>query len=69
MSQHYTLNTIEVSSWCRVCGKDTMHKVQNRLLGPCLVCLAKPTKPSRPKPVKPPKSGELFAPESTLLPK
>ena len=57
MSQHYTLNTVEVSDWCKVCGTHTMHRVQNRLLGACLACEARPTAPAKPKH---PESGELF---------
>jgi hypothetical protein len=57
MNQHYTQNTVEVSHWCKKCGQLTMHKVQNGLIGACLVCLARPTKPA---PAKPPESGNLF---------
>jgi hypothetical protein len=60
MSQHYTLNTIEISHWCKVCGKDTMHKVHNRLLGACIVCLTRPTKHAAPAKPSPARSGELF---------
>jgi hypothetical protein len=59
VSQHYTLNTVEVSSWCKVCRANTMHKVQHRLVGACLVCLVRPTKPAPATPAQP-ESGELF---------
>lgn len=41
--QHYTRNTVEVSEWCRKCGKPTMHRVDGVKLGPCLVCMEKAT--------------------------
>lgn len=52
MGQHYTRNTIEVSGWCKRCGRMTPHRVDDRRLGPCLVCLAKPTsaKPAKQEP-------------------
>ena len=68
MSQHYTLNTVEASEWCRRCGKATMHRIDNRQVGPCLVCLQRPTRPA-PTKTPTPESGELFAAERTLKPK
>jgi hypothetical protein len=39
MTQHYTRNTVEASAWCRVCGRDTMHRIDGVKLGPCLACI------------------------------
>lgn len=41
MTQHYTRNTIEASSWCNPCGKNTPHSVSGNRLGACLACLGK----------------------------
>jgi len=37
MSEHYPVNTKAVMSWCNVCRKNTMHRVDDRRLGSCLV--------------------------------
>lgn len=39
MTQHYSRNTVEASAWCKVCGKDTMHRIDGVKLGPCLTCI------------------------------
>jgi hypothetical protein len=41
MGQHYTKNTVSTAAWCAKCGKETSHRVDDRRLGPCLVCIAK----------------------------
>ena len=41
MSEHFTKNTVEASAWCPKCQKRTQHRVDQGLLGPCLVCIAK----------------------------
>ena len=33
MPQHYTRATVEVSVWCQVCRKETMHRVDDRRRG------------------------------------
>ena len=55
MSQHYTLNTVEVSHWCKVCGTHTMAAFRSGLRqllpdrvrlvsGPgCPVCVTDPS--------------------------
>jgi ribosomal protein L44E len=35
MTQHYQRNVTAVSKWCPTCGKITMHRVDDRRLGPC----------------------------------
>lgn len=35
MPEHYSKNVIEVSYWCRVCHRTTMHYVWNGRLGDC----------------------------------
>ena len=34
--QHFTRDTTQVKAYCRVCGRLTMHRVDDRRLGPCL---------------------------------
>jgi len=36
MSQHYTRNTAAVLAYCPTCNRKTMHRVDDRRLGPCL---------------------------------
>jgi|CZKF01.1.fsa_nt_gi hypothetical protein len=43
MSEHYTLNTVEVSTWCKVCGKATMHHVNGRRVAGCITCIERLT--------------------------
>jgi DNA segregation ATPase FtsK/SpoIIIE-like protein len=40
MPEHFPKETVEASAWCSKCGKGTMHRVDNGLLGPCLACIA-----------------------------
>jgi ribosomal protein L44E len=35
MSQHYTRNTKSVSVYCSTCRRNTIHRVDDRRLGPC----------------------------------
>lgn len=42
MGQHYTRNTVSASGWCKTCAKYTQHRIDDRRMGPCLDCLAKP---------------------------
>lgn len=51
MGQHYTRNTVQVSEWCKKCGKPTMHRVDGVKLGPCLVCLNRVTPQPQKEPV------------------
>ncbi len=41
MTERFTRNTIEASAWCGKCGKRTPHRIDDRRVGPCLVCIAK----------------------------
>lgn len=66
--QHYTRNTVEVSEWCRKCGKKTMHRVDGVKLGPCLDCLNRaPFVPgilgAIEKPAEPLTQGQLWGEE------
>jgi len=36
VSQHYTRNTKSVSVYCSTCRRNTIHRVDDRRLGPCL---------------------------------
>ena len=36
MTQHYTRNTTEVMAYCPTCNRKTMHRVDDRRIGPCL---------------------------------
>jgi hypothetical protein len=58
MPEHYSRNTVEASVWCKKCGENTMHRVdqdaQQGRLGPCLKCIDKlqetmPFVPKEPK--------------------
>lgn len=62
MSEHYTLETVEVKVWCRVCRQPTMHRVDGGRRGPCLEHAPK----EKPKPV--PQSGNLFGPSLPQAP-
>lgn len=39
MSEHYTRNTVSAEAWCAKCQKRTQHRVHDRRIGPCLVCI------------------------------
>jgi len=39
MPEHFTKNTISATFWCNKCGKATMHRVDDRRRGPCMVCM------------------------------
>lgn len=34
--QHFTRNTTQVLHYCSVCNRKTMHRVDDRRIGPCL---------------------------------
>lgn len=36
MTEHYTLNTVEVPAWCNTCNRVTRHSVSGKRRGPCL---------------------------------
>jgi hypothetical protein len=38
MTQHFTRNTVEVSTWCNTCHKDTPHRVAGGKLAYCIPC-------------------------------
>lgn len=40
MAQHFTRNTVAAQAWCAKCNKQTMHRVDDRRIGPCLECMA-----------------------------
>lgn len=48
MTQHFTRATVEASAWCKKCGKPTMHRIDDRKVGPCLVCLERLAKQEKP---------------------
>ncbi len=41
MAQHFTRNTVSAQAYCPKCGKQTMHRVDDRRIGPCLECIAR----------------------------
>lgn len=41
MPEHYTRNTLMTFCWCKVCGRNTEHRVDDRRRGPCLEHTAK----------------------------
>jgi hypothetical protein len=36
MTEHYTRNTLEVTSWCPQCQRPTQHRVDAGRKGPCI---------------------------------
>ena len=40
MAQHFTRNTVAAQAWCLKCNKQTMHRVDDRRIGPCMECIA-----------------------------
>jgi ribosomal protein L44E len=42
MAEHHTRNTLEVTAWCKVCRRDTQHRVDDGRRGPCLEHEAQP---------------------------
>jgi hypothetical protein len=54
MTQHYTRNTVSAAAWCPKCRAQTQHRIDDRRVGPCLVCLEKPIPAIPPKPVPEP---------------
>jgi ribosomal protein L44E len=47
MKEHYTKRTVEVQTWCKVCGRNTQHRVDDGRKGPCLICMDRLEKESR----------------------
>jgi ribosomal protein L44E len=62
MPEHYTKNTVQVSVWCKPCGKMTRHRVDSGRRGPCLECMEKNEKQrlERAKPKTKPVQMEMF---------
>jgi hypothetical protein len=58
--EHFTKNTVEAACWCQVCRQQTMHRIDDGIRGPCLVCLEKRTVPSRKPPEKIHHQEQLF---------
>lgn len=51
-NQHYTRNTVSAAAWCAKCKSRTPHRIDDRRVGPCLVCIARlegeaPAEPKR----------------------
>lgn len=59
MAQHYTRNTVSVSALCARCGKFTQHRIDDRRVGPCLDCIARPAEP-RPGPAQGSQQLKMF---------
>ena len=59
MTQHFTRATIAADGWCKRCWRMTPHRIDDRRLGPCLVCLSKPVEPQKTRP-EPTKQIDLF---------
>jgi len=58
MPEHFTRNTVQATYWCNKCGKPTLHRVDDRRRGPCLVCMEAPKEKPAQKPA--PVQGDLF---------
>lgn len=61
MGQHYTRNTVSADAWCAKCRKNTQHRVDDRRLGACLDCIARPLAERKPEKAV---QESLFAQES-----
>lgn len=64
LPHHFQKNVIEASVWCKICGKDTPHRVDDRRRGPCKVCMAKTDDKPKVDPKDKYRQGEMF-PDST----
>lgn len=58
--QHYTRNTVEVSEWCKICGKHTMHQVHGVKLGACIPCLKRLEQEGKERPAPAAEQRRLF---------
>lgn len=59
MPEHYTKDTVQAAARCNPCGKQTMHRIDDGRLGPCLECMAK-LEEEHAKPKQVGKQGGLF---------
>lgn len=41
MGEHFTRNTVSVAAYCKKCGRQTQHRVDDRIKGPCMECMSK----------------------------
>lgn len=39
MPEHYPKNTVTASVWCKVCGRETTHRIDDGRRGPCMECM------------------------------
>lgn len=61
MPEHYTKNTVSATCWCKKCGKNTLHRVDDGRRGPCYNCMAAlEAEHQKPKPEPPARQEELF---------
>lgn len=67
MPQHYTRNTIAASFYCPTCGKDTLHRIDDRRRGPCLACIERLGEPKPSPAPAPPEQGQLFSRRSFIF--
>lgn len=56
--QHFLRGTVEASSWCRKCGKATMHLVFGVKPGSCKACLEKLEAENAARAAEPPAAAE-----------
>lgn len=67
MAQHFPHNMLAHDAWCGKCKKQTSHRVDRGLLGPCLACIDRleaQHAARRPAPAK--QEGFDFAPAVSL---
>lgn len=39
MTHHFPRSTVSVAYWCKICKKQTPHKVDDARLGACIACM------------------------------
>lgn len=60
MPEHFTRNTVSATYWCSKCGKATMHRVDDRRRGPCMVCMEQSPQSMAPAKALPAQQDSLF---------
>lgn len=67
MPEHYTKDTVQAAAYCKPCCKQTMHRIDDGRLGPCMECMAKREKEHADRKSRPePKQANLF--QAAVLP-
>jgi hypothetical protein len=65
VTEHFTRNTLEATAWCKRCNRNTLHRIDDGRVGPCLdpghpTPLPRAVIPPWDPPADDSKQGELF---------